>query len=193
MAREAIAEHDDQQGGTYRLELVSCGKPNCTRCADGPAHGPYWYRYYRRGKKVGSKYVGKTLPAADAAYLEQHGDIGADTARMLAHDPAEARVRDHAGPASAAAAVEDRIRGAYRALAGQGDSFVMLAELRKHLAGVPRAELDAALIGMYLDQDINLVPSANQNPRVLTAAVRAAAVQCGGEDKHMISVPAGQG
>jgi hypothetical protein len=190
MTREAIAEQNDQQGGTYRLELVNCGKPNCTRCAEGPAHGPYWYRYYRRGGKVVSKYVGKTLPAADTAFLEQHGDIGADTARMLAQDPAEARVRDHAG--SAPAAVEDRIRGAYRALAGQSDSFVTLAELRGHLAGVSRAELDAALIGMYLDQDINLVPSANQNPRVLTAAVRAAAVQCGGEDKHLISVPARQ-
>jgi hypothetical protein len=173
MAREAIAEHDDQQGGTYRLELVSCGKPNCTRCADGPAHGPYWYRYYRRGKKVVSKYVGKTLPAAD----------------MLAQDPAEAQVRGHAG--SAPAAVEDRIRGAYRALAGQSDSFVTLAELRGHLAGVSRAEVDAVLIGMYLDQDINLVPSTNQDPRVLTAAVRAAAVQCGDEDKHLICFPAG--
>lgn len=82
-AREAIAEQDDQQGGTYRLELVSCGKPNCTRCAEGPAHGPYWYRYYRRGAKVVSKYVGKTLPAADAAFLERRGDIDAGTARML--------------------------------------------------------------------------------------------------------------
>jgi hypothetical protein len=192
MAREAIAAQDDQQGGTYRLELVSCGKPACTRCAEGPAHGPYWYRYYRRGKKVVSKYVGKTLPAADVAFLEQHGDVGADTARMLAQGPAEAEVRDHAGSAPAVG-VEDRIRSAYRALAGQSESFVTLAELRGHLAGMPRAEVDAALIGMYLDQDINLVPSTNQNPRVLTAAVRAAAVQCGGEDKHLVCVLARQG
>jgi hypothetical protein len=190
MAREAIAEQDDQQGGTYRLELVSCGKPNCTRCAEGPAHGPYWYRYYRRGKKVVSKYVGKTLPAADAAFLERHGDIGADTARMLAQGLAEAEVRGHGS--APAVGLEDRIRSAYRALAEyEGESFVTLAELRGHLAGVPRAELDAALIGMYLDQDINLVPSANQDPRVLTAAVRAAAVRCGGRDKHLICVHAG--
>jgi hypothetical protein len=64
-ARKAGAGRDDRQGGTYRLELVRCGKPNCTRCADGPAHGPYWYRYYRgRGGKVVSKYVGKDRPGA---------------------------------------------------------------------------------------------------------------------------------
>lgn len=74
--REAIAEQDDQQGGAYRLELVSCGKPNCTRCAEGPAHGPYWYRYYRRGGKVVSKYVGKTLPAADTAEQAGHHRSG---------------------------------------------------------------------------------------------------------------------
>jgi hypothetical protein len=94
MAREAIAEKDDQQGGTYRLELVSCGKPNCTRCAEGPAHGPYWYRYYRRGKKVVSKYVGKNLPAAD---------------------------RTPAGSAPAAGP-QDRIRSAYRFLAGDSEA-----------------------------------------------------------------------
>jgi hypothetical protein len=48
--------------------------------------------------------------------------------------------------------------------------WVSIRRLREHLAGVPCAELDAALIGMYMDQDINLVPSANQGPRVLTEA-----------------------
>jgi hypothetical protein len=61
--REAVAERDDNQGGTYRLEMVSCGKDRCCKCADGPGHGPYWYRYYRRGGKVVSRYVGKDLPA----------------------------------------------------------------------------------------------------------------------------------
>jgi hypothetical protein len=49
----------EETGGTYRLEYVRCGKDNCTRCAGGPAHGPYWYVYYRRNGKVVSKYVGK--------------------------------------------------------------------------------------------------------------------------------------
>jgi hypothetical protein len=65
--RTAVAERDDDQGGTYRLEMVSCGKARCRKCADGPGHGPYWYRYYRRDGRVVSKYVGKTLPGAGDA------------------------------------------------------------------------------------------------------------------------------
>ena len=65
--RTAVAERDDDQGGTYRLEMVSCGKARCRKCADGPGHGPYWYRYYRQDGRVVSKYVGKTLPGAGDA------------------------------------------------------------------------------------------------------------------------------
>lgn len=43
---------------TYQHELVRCGKPTC-RCAAGQLHGPYWYRYYRRGRRLVSEYVGK--------------------------------------------------------------------------------------------------------------------------------------
>jgi hypothetical protein len=52
----------DAPAGTYRQELVRCGKARCTRCADGPAHGPYWYLYYRRGGRLISKYIGRELP-----------------------------------------------------------------------------------------------------------------------------------
>lgn len=41
---------------TYRLERVSCGK-NCKGCP----HGPYWYGYWREGKRTRSKYIGKSL------------------------------------------------------------------------------------------------------------------------------------
>src|SRR6266496_4366752 len=186
MAREAIAEQDDQQGGTYRLELVSCGKPNCTRCAEGPAHGPYWYRYYRRGGKVVSKYIGKTLPAADADYLVTRGDISADTARLLSQ----------AAPVPAAEEpprTEQRIRDAQRALIAalnaDPDEFVWLEDLRQRLPDLPREVLDAALIGMYISQEINLVPSADQHSSVLTPARRAAGLSSGGKTKHRISFP----
>jgi hypothetical protein len=43
---------------TYRLETVRCGKPNCKTCP----HGPYWYAYYREGKKLRSRYIGPELP-----------------------------------------------------------------------------------------------------------------------------------
>ena len=51
--------------GTYRLELVNCGKERCKKCQGGPSHGPYWYHYFRKGTggKLASRYVGKNLPA----------------------------------------------------------------------------------------------------------------------------------
>ncbi|MFQ5795497.1 MAG: DUF6788 family protein [Candidatus Bipolaricaulia bacterium] len=48
----------------YRLERVRCGKPNC-KCTKGELHGPYWYAYWREGKRVRSGYVGKSLPGSD--------------------------------------------------------------------------------------------------------------------------------
>jgi hypothetical protein len=160
-AREAVAEQDDRQGGTYRLELVRCGKDRCTRCADGPAHGPYWYRYYRgRGGKLVSRYVGKTLPAAGADYLATRGDISAGTARELSQADASgpgqnpdsaprtgvwARQDSHAEAALPAAQdaartapgtpVSDRIRAACRVLALEPGDFVRLTDLRRALPG----------------------------------------------------------
>lgn len=51
--------------GCFRREIVRCGKAACWCAASAPGegHGPYWYRYYRRGSKLVSKYVGKTLPS----------------------------------------------------------------------------------------------------------------------------------
>jgi len=140
---------------------VSCGKPNCTRCAEGPAHGPYWYRYYRRGGKLVSKYVGKTLPAVAAAGVPP-GDI------------------------------PGQVRAAFSVLVADPGpwtphGFASIARLRERLPGIPRAELDAALIRMYENQEINLVPQSNQLR--LTEAERAAAVRCGGQDKHNLSFP----
>lgn len=54
MTREVVAE-ENTPAGTYRLEMVKCGKANCHSCP----HGPYWYVYYRVGKRVVSKYIGK--------------------------------------------------------------------------------------------------------------------------------------
>ena len=43
---------------TYR----KCGKANCATCSQGRGHGPYWYRTWREGDKVRSRYVGRELP-----------------------------------------------------------------------------------------------------------------------------------
>jgi hypothetical protein len=67
-------------GGTYRLEYVRCGKSNCSTCANGPAHGPYWYRYYRNGDKVVSKYVGKDRSGASGRSAASPAASAAGTA-----------------------------------------------------------------------------------------------------------------
>jgi hypothetical protein len=56
----------DEEGVTYRLERVRCGKPNCKSCP----HGPYWYAYYREGKRLRSRYIGPQLPAEGGPVVE---------------------------------------------------------------------------------------------------------------------------
>lgn len=48
---------------TYRQEYAKCGKTACTKCNEGPGHGPYWYAYHREGGKLKKKYLGKQRPA----------------------------------------------------------------------------------------------------------------------------------
>ena len=55
---EGAREQPGDPEVTYRLETVRCGKPNCRSCP----HGPYWYAYYREGKKLRSRYIGRELP-----------------------------------------------------------------------------------------------------------------------------------
>ncbi|HEX4830814.1 MAG TPA: hypothetical protein VH478_06965 [Trebonia sp.] len=81
------------------------------------------------------------------------------------------------------------IAAAYRELAAEPGKFIKLRELRAYLADVPRAELDATLEKLYRNQQVNLVPMANQ--QALTEADRESAVRVGGEAKHMISIQRG--
>jgi hypothetical protein len=42
----------------YRQEFRKCGKPTC-KCARGELHGPYIVAYYREGKRLRKRYLGK--------------------------------------------------------------------------------------------------------------------------------------
>ena len=60
----------DADGWLYRQELVDCGKGGsgrCRKCANGPGHGPYWYRYRWADGKMHKRYVGRTLPESLSA------------------------------------------------------------------------------------------------------------------------------
>jgi hypothetical protein len=65
---------------TLRLELVLCGKPKCERL-----HGPYWYGYFKEGRRSRKVYIGKRLPEELARRrLRSRGRISSHDARVLA-------------------------------------------------------------------------------------------------------------
>jgi hypothetical protein len=57
----------ERQGVSYRQNYTRCGKANCTCCAAGQGHGPYWYAFWFERGKTRTKYIGKTLPAGVAS------------------------------------------------------------------------------------------------------------------------------
>jgi phage portal protein BeeE len=81
-----------------------------------------------------------------------------------------------------------RIRQVYEDLAPErsGTPAVPLADLRKRLDGMSRQEQDAALVEMALSGQIVLWPQENQ--KAITAADREAALNLGGEAKHLIAI-----
>ena len=48
---------------TYQFQRRKCGKPRCSTCEQMGGHGPYWYAYWRDGKRMYSAYLGKVRPA----------------------------------------------------------------------------------------------------------------------------------
>jgi hypothetical protein len=200
MPRETVTEEPDPGGGTYRLELVRCGKPACNSCP----HGPYWYRYYRVGRRVVSKYVGKDRAGATTTRRGNSATGAADSAAQVTATadadlaspaPASGQTAPESATAPAAgrqAKIRTQVREAVRGLMTEphdpwAGEFVGLADLREKLSGITRAELDAELARMYRAQEINLIPRSSGIQT--TDADRAAAIHMGGEDKHLVSIP----
>ncbi len=96
-------------------------------------------------------------------------------------------VDDAAGPADGAG-LEERIRAAYRRLAGAPGDWVSLRRLRPLLGDVDRSTVDAALRRMDRSPEVNLIPEANQ--KTLSDADRQAAVSIGDRDNHLLAIGA---
>lgn len=47
---------------TYQQQYRKCGKAACKPCQTGQGHGPYWFAFWRDGRRVRSAYIGKTAP-----------------------------------------------------------------------------------------------------------------------------------
>jgi hypothetical protein len=86
------------------------------------------------------------------------------------------------------AQLEQRIKTAYRKLAGSSHDWVGLVELRPMLGGAATAEVDAVLAELSRTGQISLIPESNR--KALTAADHEAAIRIGGEDNHLISIEA---
>ena len=82
--------------------------------------------------------------------------------------------------------VEQQLRVAYARLAGRPGGWVGLARLREAVPGVARDDIDAALVSLYQQPGVSLIPEENQ--KVLTEADRAAAVRIGDQNKHLIAI-----
>lgn len=83
--------------------------------------------------------------------------------------------------------VEDEIRSAVAALAGEPGGYVSLEDVRARLGDrYTRTEVDQALDDMFLKPGVALTPEANQ--KTLTPSRRAAAVNIGMQDQHLISI-----
>jgi len=151
----------------YAHELTDAG---WRWCNDELSAGP--------GAGRGSKDIERALYAILAG-LERYLEV---TEQSLADI---FKPRQKARPL-AQADVEEQIRAGYRTLASEPGEFVKLHELRLRLPDVPRADVDAALDRMYQEQQINLVPQADQ--QALSDADRESGLRIGGKHKHLISI-----
>ncbi|WP_099020720.1 hypothetical protein [Mycolicibacterium palauense] len=109
------------------------------------------------------------------------------TSRPVARSGATVAV-GAAGAAPTGESAETLIRSSYGRLAGAPGGWVGLARLRAAVGGVARTDLDAELRRMYRIPGVHLIPEENQ--KVLTAEDRAAAVEIGGQAKHVIAIEA---
>lgn len=69
-ATRLVIETRRTRVATLQLELVKCGKWACKACKMGPAHGPYWYAYWKHEGRTRTKYIGKKLPESFTAYAK---------------------------------------------------------------------------------------------------------------------------
>lgn len=97
-------------------------------------------------------------------------------------------VGGQAPPRQAAAGVEARVVAAYRRLAGGGAEWVRITRLRRVLADIPRAELDAALLRMERARPSHALLAPDEDQKSLTAADRESAVRVGDTYNHLLWV-----
>lgn len=65
---------------TYARQFRRCGKAGCSACRQSRrGHGPYWYAYWREGRRVHTRYLGRDLPPGVSLPVQQGAKPGATT------------------------------------------------------------------------------------------------------------------
>lgn len=82
--------------------------------------------------------------------------------------------------------LEPHIRAAYAKLAEEPYDWVRLADLRGLLDGASRTDVDGVFLEMSRNRRAQF--SSASNTKTLTTADRAAAIEIGGEDNHLIAI-----
>lgn len=199
---EAAAVPNAKLARDHRCELKKASREKLERLklieVDRPANrivltlGDKGWAYCRAQLEAGAPPVGSgALGGALYALLHRWGRFL--TARRLSLDEflALSNVSDVENAPTPARPVgdrdvEERVRAAYRNLAGSVGGLVSLADLRDLISDLDSADVDAALRRLNRRQGVALVPEANQ--KMLDARARSAAVVIGDQPKHSISM-----
>jgi hypothetical protein len=138
------------------------------------------------GWRHGRRELAEPLPErADRSFRVLHGVLCAVDAYLTrTHQELRPFLHEHAEPPEAD--VTEWIESAYDSLVGRPGGWVSLTRLRGALSRIPRDELDDALRILSRRPQVFLIPEANQ--KILTSEDRAAAVELGGEAKHLLSI-----
>jgi hypothetical protein len=152
----------------------------------------YVHSLTEAGWQHGRHELTEPLPdRADKSFRVMHGVLCALDAHLTRTNQ---ELRSFLHPVAAAQAVAEepaadvteRIESTYDSLVGRPGGWVSLTRLRGALDRVPRDEIDEALRQLSRRPQVYLIPEANQ--KILTPEDRAAAVDLGGEAKHLLSI-----
>lgn len=156
----------------------------------------YLHALTKDGWQQGRRELTEPLPdRADKSFRVLHGVLRALDAHLtrtgqdlepFLHPNEDGRVDRSMVDDRAAGDVTEWIESAYDSLVGRRGGWVSLTRLRGALARIPRDEVDEALRQLSHNPQVYLIPEANQ--KILTPEDRAAAVELGGEDKHLLSI-----
>lgn len=167
--------------GSVRANLVRYGYLTSSR-SDLPGH-PYIHELTELGWRRAREEFGTTPPGkAQRGYRVLFGVLNGFDGYLRRSGIGLAEVF----PWPDAGSSEEQVRAAYAALAEKPGASVGLRLLRERLDGLSREEFDAALLRLIERPGVYLEPEPKL--RSLTAADRAAAVNLGGEAKHLLSI-----